>query len=136
MATDVRAGTEQPNSVTGLVSGIITDAQELFKQQVALLRHEVREDLRKTRDASLALGAGIGILGLGVLFFLTAAALLIARAGLPVWAGFGIVAVVLIAAGLVAFFVGKKKFDSFNPLPAESAEALKENVQWITNPKT
>jgi hypothetical protein len=52
-------------SITGLVTGIINDAQELIKQQVALLRHEVREDFRKTRDATLSLGAGAAVALLG-----------------------------------------------------------------------
>jgi hypothetical protein len=138
MATDVQTGSEQPSSVTGLVSGIIKDAEDLFKQQVALLKHEVREDLRKTRDATLALGAGVGVLVLGTIFLLTTIALLLAWAipSLPLWVGFGIVAAVLIIGGVVLLYAGKKKFDSFNPLPDETAEALKENVQWIAKPKT
>jgi len=138
MASDVQTGPEQPHTVTGLVSGIVTDTQELCKQQIALLKHEVREDLRKTRDAALALGAGVGVLALGVVFLMTALALLLAWAipGLPVWGGFGILAVVLIIGGLVLLLAGKRKFDSFNPLPNETAEALKENVQWIAKQKT
>jgi uncharacterized membrane protein YqjE len=136
MANDVQTSPEQA-SVTGLVTGIVNDAQELFKQQVALLKHEVREDLRKTRDAALALAAGAVVTGLGVLFLCCTVALFLAWAipGLAEWGAFLIVGAVLAVVGLGLLYAGKKKFDSFNPLPEETAEALKENVQWILKPK-
>ena len=46
MATDLKS-TQEP-SVTALVTGIISDAEELFKQQFELFKHEVRDDFRKT----------------------------------------------------------------------------------------
>jgi len=33
------------------------------------------------------------------------------------------------------FYAGKKRLDSFNPLPDQSVQALKENVQCLTNLK-
>jgi len=35
-------------SVTFLVSGIIADLQQLIQQQLAMVRQEIRDDLRKT----------------------------------------------------------------------------------------
>jgi hypothetical protein len=134
MATDVHTSSEP--SVTNLVTGIVHDAQELMKQQVALFKHEVREDLRKTRDAVAALAAGAMVAALGGFMFLFASAFLIHEAGgLPQWASFGIVAVAFLCLGVGLLFAGKKRLDSFNPLPNETAEALKENVQWIVKPK-
>jgi len=134
MATDVQNCPEP--SVTSLVTGIVHDAQELCKQQVALFKHEVREDMRKTREAALALAAGVAVTAVGGLLFCWAIAFLIFEAGgLPRWASFGIVAVVFLGLGVGLVLAGKKKFDSFNPLPDETAQALKENVQWIVKPK-
>lgn len=138
MATDVQAGAPAGNeSVTGLVTGIIHDAQELFKQQIALLKHEVREDVRRTAVASLALAAGALVLALGALLLVVMLPLLLSYLvpTLPLWASFGIVGGAIAVVGLVLLYAGKKKFDSFNPLPDETAEALKENVQWIMKPK-
>jgi len=123
--------------MTALVSGIVEDARELLKQQFELFKHEVRDDVRKIRVAMLALGvaAGIGFVGtllLGITLGLLLNALLPA---LPLWASFGIVTAVflLVCGGLCAlsFF----KLRSIDPLNNETAEALKENVQWITKPK-
>jgi hypothetical protein len=56
-------------------------------------------------------------------------------AAIPLWGCYGIVAAVFLVAGGCIAFVGKKKFDSFNPLPEESAQVLKENIEWIANKK-
>jgi hypothetical protein len=144
MASDVTtpnpAATSPPanneTSLTGLVTGIIHDTEQLFKQQLALLKHEVREDMRKTAVAAGAMVAGAAVTVLGVLLLVLGVPLLLAWAtDMPVWAWFLIVGAVITVAGLCLLYAGKKKFDSFNPLPNETAEALKENVQWIMKPK-
>ena len=136
MATDLH--NEQSASVTTLVSGIAHDAQELMKQQFELLKAEVRDDFRKVRDASEMLGAGAGLALMGgILLTLMLVYLLefLFLPHLPLWACFGIVALVFIVGGACLYLVGKRSLDKVNPLPDKTAEALKENVQWITKPK-
>ena len=135
MATDLHP--EQSASVTSLVSGIVHDAQELMKQQFELLKAEVRDDFRKVRDASELLGAGAGLALMGgILLTLTLVHLLNwLIPDMPQWAAYGIVAVVFIAGGAALYLAGKRMLDKVNPLPEQTAEALKENVQWITKPK-
>jgi VIT1/CCC1 family predicted Fe2+/Mn2+ transporter len=136
MAQDVETGSAQVTGpITSLVTGIINDAHDLIKQQVHLLRHEIKEDFRKTKDATLALGIGAGVALLGVILLCLAVVYLINWAGLLLWVSYLIVGVVLLIVGGVLAYLGKKKFDSFNPLPDETAQALKENVEWITKPK-
>jgi uncharacterized membrane protein len=140
MATDVQtanqpAVTNEP-SMTGLVTGILHDVEQLFKQQVVLFKHEVREDLHRSLVAgSLLIGGGV-VAALGVfVFFLGLPLLLTWATEVPLWASFLIVGTAILVLGLVVLYAGKKKFDSFNPLPDQTAEALKENVQWIMKPK-
>jgi len=135
MATDLHP--DQSASVTSLVSGIVHDAQELVKQQFELLKAEVRDDFRKMREAGemLSAGAGLALMG-GILLTLTLVHLLNwLIPEMPQWAAYGIVAVVFIAGGAGLYLAGKRMLDKVNPLPEQTAEALKENVQWITKPK-
>jgi uncharacterized membrane protein YqjE len=124
-------------SMTGLVTGIMNDAQDLVKQQFALLKHEVKEDLHKTLQAAIALGIGVAVALVGALSLWLALVYLLAWAFpvVPDWGWFAIVGVLFLVAGALIFYAGKAKLESFNPLPDESAQALKENVQWITRPK-
>jgi len=123
-------------SVTTLVTGIVHDAQELIKQQMDLVRTEIREDFRKTKEGALELSIGTGIAEIGGVFLCFTVAYLLEWAAhpyLPLWACFAIVTGIILVVSAGLFAVGKKKFDSFNPLPNQSLQGLKENLQWKTN---
>ena len=123
-------------SVTSLVGGIMNDAQELFRQQMAVFKAELRDDMRKTKEAARSLVIGVGVAFFGVLLLLFALVYLLNWAsGLQVWASFAIVGGIVLAVGLALIYAGKKRFESFHPLSDQSAQALRENVQWITNRK-
>jgi uncharacterized membrane protein YqjE len=134
MANHVHTVSE--TSVTGLVTGIINDAQELIRQQLTLFKHEIKEDLRKTKEAAIALGLGIGVALIGGLsLWLMIVFLLEKVTELPLWGCFGIVGLVFLVGGAILFYAGKAKLESFTPLPEQSVDTLKENVQWIMKPK-
>jgi hypothetical protein len=124
-------------SKTTLVSGIIADAQHLIQQQLAMFRQEIRDDLRKSKEAGLSLAAGIVIALAGSVLVLVMLPLLLhwSSPELPLWACFGIVGAVITALGGVLVYAGVKKFESFNPLSDKSIAALKENLKWTTNRK-
>jgi pheromone shutdown protein TraB len=134
MASDLRTGSDN-GTLTSLVTGIVNDAQELFKQQLALFKTEVREDLRKTREAatSLALGAVVLLIG-AVLLCLMLVHLLhaVTDPQWPLWACYATVGGAVVAIGAVLVGLAYARFKSFNPLPDETAAALQENLEWKT----
>jgi len=135
MATDVRE--DRAPSVTTLTTGIIDDVQELLKQQFELFRHELRDDVQKLKVAVLALatGAGLGFMGLFLLGITLGLLLNAVIPGLPLWGSFAIVtAVFFISAGALCV-LGVFRLKSIDPMHDETAQALKENVQWVTKPK-
>jgi hypothetical protein len=135
MATDSYKS-ESDASMTQLISGIIGDAQELAKQQFAMFRTELQHDVRRTKQALVALVCGLALVSVGAtLLCFMAVYGLQAAFELPLWACFGIVGGVLAAGGGVAFYAAMRQFNEFNPLPDESAQALKENMQWISHPR-
>jgi hypothetical protein len=118
-----------------LVSGIVHDAQDLMRQQMALFRAEVQEDVRKTKEGAITLLCGFVLAQTGLLLLcLTLIYLLDATLpALPLWACFGIVGGVVALVGTVCLGSAIYFLRSFNPLPDESARALKENFKWIAN---
>jgi hypothetical protein len=138
MATDVRhdAPHDATNeSMTGLLKGIFEDVEKLTAQQFQLLKKEVKDDVRNTASASTMLGVGAVVLMFGGLLLCFTLAYLLEWAfypKLPLWGAFALVTGAVLAAGACLLFAGIKKFQSFNPLPDKTAEALKENVQWLT----
>jgi len=143
MPVEVQNPAEQ-GSITSLVKGIVNDVGDLIKQEFRFARTELKADLRRTGEASWFLGIGIvtTFLGLGVLVLMVVHLLHWLTspanadpAGLPLWACHAVVGGLLAGSGAVLILVGKKKFDSFNPLPDETAQTIKENLEWITNSK-
>jgi hypothetical protein len=135
MATDQHPGSDA--SMTQLVSGIINDAQQLTRQQFALFKAEIREDFAKTKQASVSLLLAAGFAGLSAILLGIGIALLLAWAvpAVPLWGWFLISGAVLAAVAGAFFYAGRKQFQSLEPLPDQSAQALRENVQWIMHPK-
>jgi uncharacterized membrane-anchored protein len=102
-----------------------------------MLKAEIRRDLRDARETGTLLLLGGALLAVAGIILLISAAYLIFWATderLPLWACFGIVGLVVAAAGGVVFYQGRQKLEKMNPLPEKTAEALKENLQWKTNP--
>jgi hypothetical protein len=136
MANETVSPPAEGQSVTALVSGIISDAQELVKQQVALVRAEIKADFQRTVNAAVLLAVGTLVLVPATFLLCNMFVyLLVELAGLSVWASYGIVGGVFAVFGAALVSVGLQRFRSFNPLPDQSVEAIKENGRWMTKPK-
>jgi hypothetical protein len=142
MATEAEAPPKA--EVAPLLRGIVNDMGDLLQQQLKFARAEIREDIRKTWSVTelFGVGAAVSLLGAFVLLFGLVHLLhwLTSPAGtdpatLPLWACFGIIGGVILATGAVLFVVGRKKLDTFNPIPEQTVETVKENLEWITSSK-
>jgi len=134
MATDLH--TEPGVSVTSLLRGIVSDAQDLIQQQLALFRAEIKDDFRKTVGILIVIISGAFLVAVGaalLCFMLVYLLNSVAPDILPLWACFGIVGGVVVLVGGIVAYAAVARFKTFNPLPDESVQALKENVQWIKN---
>lgn len=120
---------ETDTSVGGLLRGALDDVRELFREEVALARAELRAELSKAVGAAARFGAGAVALWFAAMFLLVAVALGIA--GLlewPAWAGFGIVAVLLAATGALLLAAGRRAVRQVQPLP-RTVGSIKETFQ-------
>jgi len=141
MALEVQDRAEP--TVTSLVSGILSDAQDLFKQQIRLARQEIETDLRKSKEAVsfFAIGWTICLMGAFSLCLMTAHLLNwlgapqgVDPSSIPLWAGYALVSGICLGAGGMTLLMGKKKVDDMGTPLHETAQALKENIEWKTNP--
>jgi hypothetical protein len=141
MFQETTLGTQEPiahePSVTNLVSGIVNDAQVLLRQQIALLKHEVRKDLRDARQMSISFVASCLVCGIAavLLSFMLVHLVNWIWPAVPLWAGFGVIGAILTGIGGGLFFFAREKFEEIAPLSDEAREALKENLQWTTKPR-
>jgi len=142
MATDVRNQAEE--SVPSLVTGIVGDVQHLISQQVQLARAEIKTDLNRLKEAAALLVPGAGLLLTALivlslmlvhLFHTLTAPAGTDPASVPLWVWHLIVGAVLAVGGGALCFAAKKQLDAVNPATGPTAQALQQNVQWMSNPK-
>ena len=118
-------------TMTGLVSGIVNDAQTLLRQQADMLKAELKEDFKRSKRAAEFGALAVVFTTVGALGLITALAYILhEQAGFKMWASWGFVgglfAVIGVACGAFSYIL----LERFNPLPDKTFNALKENVTW------
>jgi uncharacterized membrane protein YqjE len=122
----------QTESLAGLVRGILSDVRTLVREEIALARIEIKEQLGRARAAAIALGAAVVTLAFGFTFLMIAFALGVADAlDWPAWAGFLVVAVVLGLTGAISLTSARRQLQHVHAVPEETVSTLKENSEWI-----
>jgi len=145
MANEVHAPPDEA-SMTSLLRGIINDVGDLIRQEIRFARTEIKSDARKAIRAGLSLAIAAGVSCLGVILVALMLVYLVHWLSLPVgtnpdpatiplWGCFGIVAAVFLVVGAGLGYLGIKSFQHNNPLPDQTAQSIKENVEWIVNSK-
>jgi len=119
-------------TISQLVSDLMADASQLIHQEVALAKHEIHGEIRKTTGALTALGVGVGLAALGgLLLIIMVVHLLNALTPLPLWACYGIVGGFCAIVGVIALYMGKQRLSQIDIVPQDTVATVKENVQWI-----
>lgn len=121
--------TASDQSVGGLVRNALEDVRELFREELALARAELRQEASKVTSAAVRFGAAGAALWFAALFLLVALALGVsALFAWPAWAGFGIVALLLGIAGGAMAMAGRTAIRDVRPMP-RTIESVKENFR-------
>lgn len=116
-------------SVPSLIRGALDDVRELFREELALARAEMREEVSKAASSAAKFGAGGVALWFAAMFLLVTVALGIsALLEWPAWAGFGIVAVVLAIAGALLVMSGRNALREVRPMP-RTLHSVKETFR-------
>lgn len=133
--TEVRDGPPPPEaepSLGILVKQLAQDSATLVRQEVALARAEMRENMRHAaRDAAMmAVGGGFLLVGLLVLVA-ALVAFLGDVLGNEYWAGALIVGVLFVAVGgmLAMKYMNDLKNDDLKP--DQTIQTLKEDKRWL-----
>ena len=123
-------------SITSLVASIANDAGKLIEQQFILLRRELGEEIRRARIAAITMATGVGLATVGAFFLLLMLVHVVHTfTEIPLWGCYGLVGGLLAILGGLALFFGKKEAGDIQLLPPpQTAEAVKENVEWLKNP--
>lgn len=113
---------QDQTSISTLMSSAVSDISTLVSDQIELTKTEIRSSAQTAGRAFGLLGAAAFIGLLFVIFLLVTIAYALVGLGLPTWAGFGIVSLVLLILAAVLGLVGYKKMNRVQGPKAAIAE--------------
>ncbi len=123
---------DQP--LSQLLSRMTNDLSTLFRKEVELAKIEIKEDAKQTARAGGLYGAAGFAAYLTVLMLSFAVAFLLDLV-LPTWIGFLIVGGLYGVAAFLLFRSGQERFKRINPVPEQTVETIKEDVEWVKTRK-
>jgi len=125
------AETESGRSLGTIIKELTADLSTLFRSEIALLKHEVKDTVAKL-GGGIGMFAGALFLGLfGLAFLFVTIVLGLVALGVPAWLSTLIVTLVLFIAAAILAVMGKKKFAAVQFVPAASIENIKKDVETI-----
>ena len=131
MATRV----DNDRSVGQLLGDVTRELQALVRKEFELAKAETKEELQKAAAAGKGFGIA-GFVGYLAVIMLSFAAAWALTAIMPTgWAFFAVGVVFALVAGVMALR-GRKKVQEFHPVPEETVETLKEDVEWLKSHKS
>ena len=131
MATRV----DDDRSVGQLLGDVTRELQALVRKELELARAETREELQRAGAAGKRFGVA-GLAGYLAVVMLSFAAAWALTALMPTGWAFFAVGVVLAAVAAAMALQGRRRLREFHPVPQETAETLKEDVQWLKSHKS
>ena len=118
-------------SIPTLVRGVLADARELMREEVALLRSEAMEQAEAAKGVGLMFGAALVLALVGVALLCVAIAAAAADLfNIPAWVSYMVLAVLLAIVAYVLYGNGRTQVAQMQVLP-KTRESLRENVAWI-----
>jgi hypothetical protein len=128
-APDPRAS---DTTVSDLISGLVNDAQQLVHREIDLAKREVAIEIDKVKQGVVALGIGAGLALIGALLLGHMLVYLVQTlTGLSLWVSYLIVGAIFAIGGGLLLTQGIKRMKTVDPVPRETIESVKEDLQWI-----
>ena len=117
-------------SIAVLLSDLAGETILLVRQEIALLKAELREKFGQMGQGVTAVGAGVALAFSAWLVLLTCAVLALATVVRP-WLAALIVAIVVLTIAGILLLIGKRRLDTDNLVPRRTIRTLREDEEWI-----
>jgi len=122
-------------SLGELVANMTGEISDLMRQEVQLAKVEIKEEIGRAGKAGGMLGAGAFTAYFALLFASLALAWLLDQA-MPTALAFFLVAVLYGIAAAVLIARGREQMKHVDPVPRQTVETLKEDVEWAKAQKS
>jgi cobalamin biosynthesis protein CobD/CbiB len=121
---------DDQRSLGELFSDAMRDVGQLLRQEVELAKTETREEVQRAARAG-SMFAVAGVLGFLALFLLAFAVAWALAEVMPAGVAFLIVALVAGGIAFAVLQVARERVKHVDPVPRETVDTIKEDVQWV-----
>jgi hypothetical protein len=123
----------RPETLTQTIGRVIDDVRELFREEVALAKAELRREASEfgSTVTRMGIGAGAGLFALAFLL-LGAAQAFADMVDWPAWGGYLAMGILLGLGAAVALMTARRKASQITTLP-RTVEQLKETKTWMND---
>ncbi len=122
---------EESRGVGDLLGDLGRQVSTLVRKEMDLARVELTSNIRRFSRGAAMVGAGSVVLYAGLLVLLAAIVFALIEAGMDGWLAALIVAVVTLAIGGVLLWMGVKQIQNTEMAPKQTAETVRENVEFV-----
>lgn len=102
-------------SIPELVRGVVDSGQRYLRAQKALVETEMKRAGQEAGKAGAFAAVALGTASMFAVFLLLTLAWVLVEFGLPIWAGFGIVALLLLVVTIVAALLARSSAQRITP---------------------
>lgn len=125
------------DSITNIFRQVVDDVRELFREELALARAELRQEASAFTSAAVQIGLGAAAGAFAVLFLLLGIAQGAARLfGIGVWASYLGMGILLGIAAGIALLMGRSRIQNTPAVPRRTVESIQETKEWINHRTT
>ena len=122
---------EESRGIGDLLGDLGSQVSTLVRREIDLARVEITGGISRLGRGAATAGLGGVLIYAGAFFLLLAAMFGLIEAGLDAWLAALIVGAVVVAAGGALTAMGIGQIRQANPAPTETAESIKENVEYV-----
>jgi uncharacterized membrane protein YqjE len=128
-------------TIAELAGNVLTDLRGLVAKELQLAKHEMQHEVSKLVKAAIqgGIAAVLGLMAV-ILLCLTFVYVLHSLVGVPLWASFGVVAILAAGSAAGLGYLVMKVATSVRLWPFRTLRTVKEDAQWIMeqvlSPKT
>jgi uncharacterized membrane protein YqjE len=123
--------TERERSLGTIIKELTADFSNLFRNEIALLKLELKEAAAKLSGGAALMSAALFLALIGIAFLFVTITLGLVALGVPAWLSALIVTVVLFVVAGVLALMGKKKLESVNFVPSDSIEHIRGDLDAL-----
>jgi xanthine/uracil permease len=122
---------EEGRGIGDLLGDLGRQVSTLVRREIDLAKVEITTGVGRLGRGAAMSGVGGVLVYAGLLFLLAAIAFALIDAGLDPWIATGIVGLVVLVIGGIVTSMGVNQIREANPAPTQTAETVKENVDYL-----